>query len=157
MMKFTATETTWVLVPGPRPQLVEIALGAMFASAAERAMFTDRIAALAALAALPAPFPSWTLDEDAGEYLPPVPEPSGGDWRWNEDAGDWIDMNPVYEPININEADSATLQTLSGVSSARANSIIAGRPWDDPLDMASIGGISTSMIEGWMADPGLEM
>ena len=58
-------------------------------------------------------------------------------------------------PIDINSADSATLQTLDGVSAARAEAIIAGRPWVDPADLSSIKGVSDVMVSGWMDNPGL--
>lgn len=42
----------------------------------------------------PAPFPSWTLDEE-GYWQPPVPKPTdGGDYSWDEENQTW---NPVYE------------------------------------------------------------
>ena len=58
-------------------------------------------------------------------------------------------------PININTADSATLQSLSGVSASRADAIIAGRPWADSADLSAISGISAAMVDGWIVDPGL--
>ena len=58
-------------------------------------------------------------------------------------------------PIDINSADSATLQTLDGVSAARAEAIIAGRPWVDPADLSSIRGVSDAMVSDWMDNPGL--
>lgn len=63
----------------------------------------------------------------------------------------------LVRPININTADAATLQTLIGVGASLASQIIDGRPWADPADLASIGGISAGMVEGWMANPGLEV
>ncbi len=38
----------------------------------------------------PQPFASWTLDEDTCRWVPPVPMPSDGVYRWDEDAGAWI-------------------------------------------------------------------
>ena len=35
----------------------------------------------------------------------------------------------VYVPVNVNEADAATLQQISGVESATADSLIAARPY----------------------------
>jgi hypothetical protein len=34
----------------------------------------------------PQPFPSWTLDEDAGIWNPPIPAPTEGHAFWNEEA-----------------------------------------------------------------------
>jgi hypothetical protein len=68
----------------------------------------------------------------------------------------WVDaVALIKRPININEADNVTLQTLSGVGASLADAIIAGRPWADPADLSSISGISAAMVEGWMDDPGL--
>lgn len=60
-----------------------------------------------------------------------------------------------YDPIDINNADSATLQTLSGVGASLADAIIAGRPWADVSDLSSISGISADRVAVWMDDPGL--
>ena len=38
----------------------------------------------------PKPFPSWILNEEAGSWDPPVPQPNEGKWIWNESAQDWI-------------------------------------------------------------------
>ena len=43
----------------------------------------------------PKPFESWVLDEDTCLWVAPVPMPEGGDYAWDEDAGDWV---PVEEP-----------------------------------------------------------
>ncbi len=37
--------------------------------------------------------------------------------------------NYVYVPVNVNAADAATLQQLSGVDEALATELIAGRPY----------------------------
>ena len=58
-------------------------------------------------------------------------------------------------PVDINHADSETLQSLDGVGEALAGQIIAGRPWADPADLSQISGISTAMVQGWMEAPGL--
>lgn len=60
-----------------------------------------------------------------------------------------------HVPIDINHADSETLQSLDGVGAALAEEIIAGRPWADPADLSQISGISDAMVEGWMEWPGL--
>jgi hypothetical protein len=38
----------------------------------------------------PQPFPSWV--PEAGEWVPPAPRPEGSpfDWRWDEDAQEWV-------------------------------------------------------------------
>lgn len=39
----------------------------------------------------PRPFPSWILDADKAEWVPPVPIPSGpGPWRWDEEHLQWV-------------------------------------------------------------------
>jgi hypothetical protein len=38
----------------------------------------------------PKPYPSWSLDNDLN-WQPPTPKPEGSDWRWDEQAGDWIE------------------------------------------------------------------
>lgn len=38
----------------------------------------------------PQPFPSWLLNEDTGLWDPPIPMPSEGDWRWDEEAQRWV-------------------------------------------------------------------
>jgi hypothetical protein len=41
----------------------------------------------------PQPFPSWTLDESTCTWVPPVPYPTdGGLYRWDEDAGEWVNV-----------------------------------------------------------------
>jgi hypothetical protein len=40
----------------------------------------------------PAPFPSWTLDEDH-DWQPPVPMPTDGNlYRWDEDTLAWVEI-----------------------------------------------------------------
>ena len=76
-----------------------------------------------------------------GVALLPVPEMDEGGWA-----------------LNINTADAETLaERLPGVGASLAQSIIDGRPWADPADLAQIGGISAAMVEGWMDDPGVEV
>lgn len=36
------------------------------------------------------PFPSWVLDENY-DWVAPVPCPSKGRWKWDEEAGDWVE------------------------------------------------------------------
>ena len=39
----------------------------------------------------PQPFASWTRSE--GEWVPPIPRPSEGQWVWDEELGDWIPLS----------------------------------------------------------------
>jgi hypothetical protein len=45
----------------------------------------------------PAPFPSWTWDEQAADYVPPTPDPGDGS-SWDEDSLSWIAPEPAPEP-----------------------------------------------------------
>lgn len=40
----------------------------------------------------PQPFPSWTLDEETCQWKAPKPMPQGYGWIWDEEAGDWINV-----------------------------------------------------------------
>jgi hypothetical protein len=42
----------------------------------------------------PKPFESWTLDEEIGEWLPPVDQPVPPMYRWSEAEYGWILLNP---------------------------------------------------------------
>lgn len=45
----------------------------------------------------PAPFESWTLNTDTGEWEPPVPKPDGEAF-WLEETGEWFVVpNSDYE------------------------------------------------------------
>lgn len=38
----------------------------------------------------PQPYPSWTWDAEAGEWMPPVPYPGDGDcYDWDEESQSW--------------------------------------------------------------------
>ena len=37
---------------------------------------------------------SWTLDQEKGTWIPPIPMPTEGSWIWDEDTLSWIE-----EPI----------------------------------------------------------
>lgn len=43
----------------------------------------------------PKPFESWVLDEDSCLWEAPVERPTEGDWTWDEDAGEWIEVTNV--------------------------------------------------------------
>lgn len=40
----------------------------------------------------PAGYPSWTLDTQKGEFVPPIPKPQDGkNYYWNENSLNWIE------------------------------------------------------------------
>jgi len=42
----------------------------------------------------PQPYPSWTLDTETTEWLPPIPMPTDGKrYTWNEDTQTWVEIN----------------------------------------------------------------
>jgi hypothetical protein len=42
----------------------------------------------------PKPFPSWTLNEDSCLWQSPIPYPNDGKmYQWNEETGNWIEIN----------------------------------------------------------------
>ena len=43
----------------------------------------------------PKPYESWILDEDTCLWEAPVERPTEGDWTWDEDAGEWIEVTNV--------------------------------------------------------------
>lgn len=45
----------------------------------------------------PQPFPSWILDENTGQWEPPVPSPVGGSWEWDEQSVSWVAVPIVGE------------------------------------------------------------
>ena len=40
----------------------------------------------------PKPFPSWVLDEVSFQWEAPIARPAKGDWQWDEQAGDWVEV-----------------------------------------------------------------
>jgi len=40
----------------------------------------------------PQPFESWVLDEDTCLWVAPVAMPEDGDYVWDEEAGDWVEV-----------------------------------------------------------------
>jgi hypothetical protein len=120
-MRIEPSETIWVLTDSARiARRVEVQPGTTFVSAAERAVFNDRSAALAALAECAPPYPSWHIDAEAMAYAAPIPEPVGGDWRWDEAAGVWRDAQAPMSPVNINAAPAEALQGLTGIGPSLA-------------------------------------
>ena len=39
----------------------------------------------------PQPFPSWTLDSDTAIWIPPVTQPEGSHWKWDENNQSWVE------------------------------------------------------------------
>lgn len=48
------------------------------------------------ISAIKALYPSWVWDQEAGDWVPPVPEPTDGEYYWEESLGQWT---PVDEMI----------------------------------------------------------
>ena len=40
----------------------------------------------------PQPFASWLLNNETAQWEAPVPMPTEGMWRWDEDAGEWVEV-----------------------------------------------------------------
>lgn len=40
----------------------------------------------------PKPYPSWELNETTYSWEAPVPMPEEGLWAWNEEAGNWVEL-----------------------------------------------------------------
>ena len=38
----------------------------------------------------PQPFPSWTLDKQTCQWIPPIPEPAEGEYYWDEPSYSWV-------------------------------------------------------------------
>ena len=43
----------------------------------------------------PKPFPSWSLNEETGEWLAPQPIPAEGRWVWDEEQQAWVEDTHV--------------------------------------------------------------
>lgn len=39
----------------------------------------------------PQPYPSWILDSNF-DWQPPKPRPEGSGWVWDEESGDWVNV-----------------------------------------------------------------
>ena len=48
----------------------------------------------------PQPFPSWVLDTDTAQWNAPVPRPEEGMWTWDEDAGNWVEVEMEVQDGN---------------------------------------------------------
>lgn len=124
-----ATGTQMVLNPAIAEDDAERAAASAVIAAAPPAV----LAALSTLETLP-----------GGQIAIPQP-PAGAGWVWS--GARWV--------IDLNTASAAVLQTLAGVGSTLANTIIAGRPLRTPSQLVSLSGISSGMVEAWVTDPGL--
>ena len=40
----------------------------------------------------PKPFATWTLDQDSCQWMPPKSRPEGFGWVWDEQLGDWVNV-----------------------------------------------------------------
>ena len=45
----------------------------------------------------PTPYPSWVLDEDTCLWVAPIAYPAEGDHVWDEQAGDWVEVQDEAE------------------------------------------------------------
>ena len=48
----------------------------------------------------PKPFPSWVLDNDTAQWNAPVAMPEEGRWLWDEDAGNWVEVEMEVQDGN---------------------------------------------------------
>jgi hypothetical protein len=46
----------------------------------------------------PEAFPSWVLNKNTYEWVPPVSKPSEGLWSWDEENIQWIEVGSVHAP-----------------------------------------------------------
>ena len=67
---------------------------------------------------------------------------------WQEAKKAEEEFEPL-EPVDVNTATFEELVSLNGVSEARAQAIIDGRPWGDVADLTNISGISLEMVLSW--------
>lgn len=44
----------------------------------------------------PPPYPSWIWD--GTEWNAPIERPADGEWTWDEEAGNWVEVVPAEEP-----------------------------------------------------------
>ena len=45
----------------------------------------------------PTPYPSWVLDEATCQWVAPIAYPAEGDHVWDEEAGDWVEVQDETE------------------------------------------------------------
>jgi len=48
----------------------------------------------------PKPFPSWLLNNETAQWEAPVAMPTEGMWRWDEDAGEWVEVEMEVQDGN---------------------------------------------------------
>lgn len=44
------------------------------------------------------PYPSWGVDVEKYDFVPPTPYPSEGAWQWNEETLSWVEYVEPTEP-----------------------------------------------------------
>ena len=42
----------------------------------------------------PKEYPSWILDNDICDWIPPIPKPDSGLWEWDEETISWKEQDP---------------------------------------------------------------
>lgn len=47
----------------------------------------------------PRPFPSWTLDEQTCDWMPPVPSPTDGLYMWDESSAKWVRVDELASSL----------------------------------------------------------
>lgn len=85
------------------------------------------------------PYPSWVWD--GSQWEPPVPQPAGSGWLWDEEHGDWA--------LHINNPSVRALQELPGVGRAYAEAIRERLPVQSLDELTEVDGISPELIETW--------
>lgn len=40
----------------------------------------------------PKPYPSWIIDSETKTWIPPIPKPDSGFWKWNEIDNSWQEI-----------------------------------------------------------------
>ena len=80
--------------------------------------------------------------------------------QFRKEIGKYVDEEKVAEyekyvfvPIAFNDCDAATLQQIPGVDTAKAESIIAGRPYDDDVAfLTKVGEVAGEAAEAAAMD-----
>lgn len=93
--------------------------------------------------------------DDKGRWMDPI-DPLDHDEDGRKGGSKPKPKAPVFDgPVDVNTADAETLAALPGLGEARAQALIAGRPWAKPDDLPNLNGVSEAMVLGWMENPGL--
>ena len=87
-----------------------------------------------------------------GQRADAQPYPVSTQTRWTQEVGAGVTDQPtVAEPVNINTASVAELQTLPGIGQVRAEQIVADRtengPFRIPEDIMRVSGIGQGTLE----------